>query len=130
MRASFLYKDGKEFLSGEPRKVTPDKVGSTISIPILQKLALGSDLPPDDYMLQLLATDKKNSEKRDKDGVASKGNGIFSKLARAYLGLAEDYTFKEEKGLASRTLGFRIVADSADTAESTDADADAEPNSE
>jgi hypothetical protein len=111
---SFLYKNGKEFLSGEPRKVTPDKVENTSSIPILQKLALGSDLPPDDYLLQLLATDKKNSAKRDKDGVASKGEGIFSKLARAYLGTAKDFTIKEEKGISSRTLGFRIVDDSQD----------------
>ena len=68
-------------------------------------------------------TDKKNSEKRDKDGVASKEKGIFSKLARAYLGYAEDYTFKEEKGIASKTLGFRIVADAEEAA-------DAEPNQE
>ena len=113
---SFLYKDGKEFLSGAPRKVTPDKVENTSSIPILQKLALGSDLPPDDYLLQLLATDKKNSAKRDKDGVASKGEGIFSKLARAYLGTAKNFTVKEEKGISSKTLGFRIVTDTSDAA--------------
>ena len=104
---SILYKDGKEFLSGEPKTITPDKVETRDGIPILQKLLLGAELTPGDYMLQLLVTDKKNSVKRDKDGIAQKDEGVASKILRAYLGTDREY--KKDKGVASQTLDFRIV---------------------
>ena len=78
----------------------------------------------------LKETDKKNSAKRDKGGVASKGEGIFSKLARAYLGTAKNFTVKEEKGISSRTLGFRIVADAVNTEDAKTTGAEAAPNQE
>ena len=71
---SVLYKDGKEFHHGESRPITPDRVDTPKSIPILQRMTIGSNMPPGDYMLQLVVTDKKNSKK--KEGGASQVMGF------------------------------------------------------
>jgi len=66
---SILYKDGKEFMRGEPWPITPDGLSSHDNIPILQEFSISSGMTPGYYVLQLLATDKKNSGKQE--GVAS-----------------------------------------------------------
>jgi len=105
---SILYRDGKEFLLGESRPIDPANVKTPNNISILQRLVLGLDLPPGDYVLQLLATDKKNSEKKEKEGLAPKEEGIVSKVFRSYLGEPKNYN-KKEKGIASQILSFKVV---------------------
>ena len=62
-------RDGEEFMRTEPRPVNPDSAGNPNGVPVLQRLAIGSDMPPGDYILQLLVTDKRNS--RNKEGFAA-----------------------------------------------------------
>ena len=66
---TILYKDGEEFLRGDPRPVIPNNTEKMDSILILRSLTMGSDMPSGDYIQQLVVTDKKNGKK--KDGVAS-----------------------------------------------------------
>ena len=62
---SVLYRDGKEFLRGEPRPINPETAGNPDGITILQQLSIGSDLTPGDYVLQLVITDKRKSKKQE-----------------------------------------------------------------
>jgi hypothetical protein len=98
-----LYKDGEEFLRNESRPLITNKAaGDPDGIPILQKLTLGSDMPPGHYVLQLLATDKKG---RENVGSAGKREGFFSRILRAYLN--DDP--REEKGVVYQTLSFTVA---------------------
>ena len=63
---TILYKDGKEFMRGNPAPVTSDKLKDSDGIPILNRLKVGA---PGDYVLQLVVTDKKSNKKDE--GVAS-----------------------------------------------------------
>jgi fibronectin type 3 domain-containing protein len=67
-----LYKDGVEYQRGE---ATPLDQDSPDGVLILRRLAIGPDMPPGDYILQLVATDKKNSKKQE--GVASRTLGFI-----------------------------------------------------
>ena len=71
---TILYKDGKEFMRSNAGSVTMDKVENPGSIPILNRLTVGSNMPPGDYVLQLVVTDKKNS--RSNEGAASQTMGF------------------------------------------------------
>jgi len=63
---SVLYKDGVEFLRGNSVPLTPDDVERLDnSIPIMRRYTVGSDMPPGDYVLQLMVTNKKNSKKQE-----------------------------------------------------------------
>ena len=62
---TILYKDGKEFLRGAPTPITSDKVDNSGSIPLLNRITVGSNMPPGDYVLQILASDKKNGKKKE-----------------------------------------------------------------
>jgi hypothetical protein len=62
---TILYKDGKEFLRGAPVSITSAQVETPGSIPLLNRMTVGSNLPPGDYVLQIVATDKKNSKKEE-----------------------------------------------------------------
>ena len=59
-----LYKDGKEFLRNG-RLVSPGSAGNLDGIPLFLRLTMGKDIPPGDYVLELVATDKSNSGKRE-----------------------------------------------------------------
>ena len=100
---SVLYKDGVEFLRGEPKPVTGNKTSISEGIPILQKLALGADMPPGDYLLQLLVIDKAVRAKEEKE------KGFFSKIAGFYIGdTFVDYN-KAVKGVTTQSLSFRVT---------------------
>ena len=62
---TILYKDGVEFMRGEPTPITPDKVDNSGSIPLLNRLTVGTNMPPGDYVLQILAIDKKSNKKNE-----------------------------------------------------------------
>ena len=66
---SVMYKDGREFLRGQTVPIKLENAVNADGIPLLQRLTLGSDLTPGDYILQLLTIDTKNSKK--KEGVAA-----------------------------------------------------------
>jgi len=100
---SILYKDGKEFLRGEPRLITADKVGSQGDVTIMQKLALSADIPPGDYVLQLLVINKEIRRKEDKE------KGVFSKILKAYIGNGAVNYNEGGKGIASEALSFRVI---------------------
>jgi VWFA-related protein len=100
---SFIYKDGVEFMRGEAMTVTAQGKAENIEgIQVLRKFTMGSDMPPGDYLLQMLATDKKNSEKKD----SIEKEGLFSKIARSYLGTERNYN---TKGATSKTLSFTVA---------------------
>ena len=106
---SILYKDGKEFLRSEPKSITPDKTEKSDGISLLQSLTTGPDMPPGDYVLQRLVTDKKNSQKRDEEGgVFAESQGLFSRILRAYLNEDKNYN---KKGVASQTMSFTVIED-------------------
>ena len=109
---SILYRDGVELLRGESRPVTQEESAKyPDGIPFLRRLTMGSDMEPGDYLLQLLATDKKNSMKRDNEGVAvqKEGGGLLSKIIRAYINAPKVYSENTDKGVASQTLSFSIA---------------------
>ena len=67
---TILYKDGKEVQRGNPVTINPDDVnGSDNAVQLLRRFALGKEITPGDYMLQLVAIDKKNNKK--KEGIAA-----------------------------------------------------------
>ena len=107
---SILYKDGKEFQRGKPEPIALGNKDNTDSIAILRKFTIGRDMPPGDYLLQLLVTDQKNSLKRDNEGVTSQkaGGGLFSRIMRAYINTPKVYSATPDKGVASQTLSFTI----------------------
>ena len=59
---SILYKDGVEFMRSDPKPIVSGKTENPNSVPIIQKLTVGKDMAPGRYMLQLLATGKKNGK--------------------------------------------------------------------
>jgi len=71
---TILYKDGVEFMRGEPTPITLDKVDNPGNIPLLNRLTVGTNMPPGDYVLQILATEKKNGKR--KEGVTSQTLGF------------------------------------------------------
>jgi hypothetical protein len=106
---SILYKDGKEFLRLDPMPAASNRIENIEGIPLLRRFTLGSEIPPGDYLLQILATDKKNSEKRDGEGIASREKkGLFSRIVNAYLGTDKEYNEKD-KGVAYQILSFSVV---------------------
>ena len=62
-----LYKDGVEYKNSEPVPLVLKNAGSSDGILILKRFTIGADIPPGDYILQLIATDK-NIKKQE--GVA------------------------------------------------------------
>jgi len=62
---SILYKDGVEFLRNESKPIAQGSVEISGGIPLVQKVALGPDMPPGRYTLQLQITDKKNKGKKE-----------------------------------------------------------------
>jgi len=60
-----LYKDGEEFMRSKPVPITSDKADDTGGIPILDILTVGANMPPGDYILQRVATDKKNGRSNE-----------------------------------------------------------------
>ena len=100
-----LYKDGTEYLRGEPKLITAEEARNPKGIQILRKLTMGGDMPPGDYVLQVLVVDKKIRAKEDKP------KGVLSKIGKAYIGdTFMDYNEKV-KGLASEILTFRVTED-------------------
>jgi len=69
-----LYRNGEEFRRFPPAIVKPSDAGNAVGIPVLQGFALGAENPPGDYVLQLIATDKMNSKK--KEGIAAQALGF------------------------------------------------------
>ena len=69
-----LYRNGEEFRSFTPALIQPSDAGNAIGIPVLQGFTLGTDIPPGDYVLQLVAIDRKNSKKQE--GIAIKTLGF------------------------------------------------------
>jgi len=63
---TILFKDGNEFLRGDPVRITPDKVDNPDGIPLLNRFTVGSNMPPGDYVLQLLATDKNSGKRKER----------------------------------------------------------------
>jgi len=73
-----LYKDGKELVrSGRP--VSHGSAGSLDGIPLSLRLTMGTDLPPGDYVLELHATDKRNSGKREGNAAQAIGFTVMAK---------------------------------------------------
>ena len=66
MRA-VLFRDGAEFRSGETVPVKAESGRIRDGIPVLQRLTIGPDMPPGDYVLQLLVSDKKNNRKQEEN---------------------------------------------------------------
>jgi hypothetical protein len=60
-----LYKDGAEFRRSEPSPVSPNRTGNLEGIPISLRLTMDSTLPPGDYVLELLVTDRRNIGRRE-----------------------------------------------------------------
>jgi VWFA-related protein len=66
---SVLYKDGVEYRRGEPLPLAAESAGSPDGVLVLRRFMVGSDMPPGEYVLQMVAVDRKNSKK--KEGVAA-----------------------------------------------------------
>jgi len=64
---TILYKDGMEFLRGEPESITPDKIDNSGNIPLLYGFTIESNMPPGEYVLKILVIDKKNGKKKVDD---------------------------------------------------------------
>ena len=62
---SILYKDGEEFMRGEPMLISQDAAQNPNGFPIMQNWTAGTDMPPGEYVLQILATDKKDGKKNE-----------------------------------------------------------------
>jgi len=62
---SVLYKDGREYMRGKPVPIAMDGAAAPNNIPILQKMTIGSDMPPGDYVLQITVTDRRNSRRQE-----------------------------------------------------------------
>lgn len=71
---TILYKDGKELMRGEPVPVSPGSAENLEGIPILYRMPIVTNMPPGDYVLQLVTADKKNSKK--KEGAAAQTLGF------------------------------------------------------
>ena len=69
-----LYRNGKELRRFPSALFKPPAAGNADGIPVLQGFTLGADISPGDYVLQLIATDKKNSKKQE--GIAIKALGF------------------------------------------------------
>jgi len=61
---TILYKDGVEFMRGEPTPITPDKVDNLGSIPLLNRLTVGTNMPPGDMYCKFLQPKKRTAKKR------------------------------------------------------------------
>ena len=66
---SFIYKDGKEIIRSNPRPVRSVSEWKFEGVPISTELMVDSSLPPGDYVLQIVITDKKNSKKQESNAV-------------------------------------------------------------
>jgi len=62
---SILYKDGMEYQRAEAVPLTRENAESHGGIMIFRRFTIGPDMPPGDYVLQMLATDRKNSKKKE-----------------------------------------------------------------
>jgi VWFA-related protein len=67
---SVLYKDGAEYQRGNPIPVAGESAENHDGIQILRRFTIGSEMPPGDYVLQQIVSDKKNSKK--KEGTAAR----------------------------------------------------------
>jgi hypothetical protein len=74
-----LYRDGEEFRRLAPALVKPSDAGHAIGIPVLQGFTLGADITPGDYVLQLVATDRKNSKKQEGAAVQALSFAVVEK---------------------------------------------------
>ena len=71
---TILYKDGKEFMRGESVPLRVENAETLNGIPVFNILTVGTAMPPGDYVLQLIATDKKNG--RNNEGATSQTLGF------------------------------------------------------
>jgi VWFA-related protein len=70
---TILYKEGKEYLRGKPSPVTMEKEEERDGIPIVNRLTVSQNMPPGDYMLQILVRDKR---KKGNEGASTKFLGF------------------------------------------------------
>ena len=68
-----LYRNGEEFRRFTPALVKSSDAGNAVGIPVLQGFTLGADILPGDYVLQLVATDKKNGKKQEETAIKALG---------------------------------------------------------
>ena len=68
-----LYRNGEEFRRFPPALIKPSDAGNAVGIPVLQGFTLGADITPGDYVLQLVATDKKNNKKQEETAIKALG---------------------------------------------------------
>jgi VWFA-related protein len=62
---AILYKDGKEFLRGEPTPIASASVEDPGNILLANRFPVTSDMTPGDYVLQIIASDKKSGERQE-----------------------------------------------------------------
>jgi len=100
---TILYKDGEELTRGAPWQVTAGGADISDGIPVSQRMTLGADLAPGDYVLQRRVIDK---TKKDN---SNKPEGMFSKIIRAYINEPTNYSKMILEGRTSQSLSFRII---------------------
>lgn len=55
-----IFKDGKEYLNGEPEDIAPGNIDDIGRIPVLKRLNLDTKMSEGAYLFQLVVTDKQN----------------------------------------------------------------------
>ena len=102
---SILYKDGEELMRSDPKPIAENSaVDGLDGIPILQKLTLGKEMAPGDYILQFRVIDKKDSENKPED--------LFSKIMCAYINEPTNFGKMITEGRKSQALSFKVIEDS------------------
>jgi len=54
-----VYRDGEEYMHGEPMRIAPDEAQNQTGIPVSRNLTMDSALPPGEYVMQLVAAGKR-----------------------------------------------------------------------
>ena len=104
---SILYKDGEELMRSDPKPIAENSaVDGLDGIPILQKLMLGTEMTPGDYVLQFRVIDKKDSVSKE-----NKPEGLFSKIMRAYINEQTNFGKMITEGRKSQALSFKVIED-------------------